>query len=88
MSKIKKQIETYATRLYGTRTVSQHLYNDGKNKDNMKFEKNTLLFDAIRDKFEMIKTTEHYPKDDLQQFDLELDVTVVPTVWLNKLLEE
>jgi len=63
--------------LYIKKTITQNLYNDGLNESNLMFEKNTMLFDAIRNHTEYVKHTKHYPKDDLMDIELELDCVIL-----------
>lgn len=74
-------------KIYSKKTITQHLYNDGKNEDNLKFEKQTMLFDAIRNNTDLIKTDKKYPENDLQDIELELDVVFMTTKEYNKLLK-
>lgn len=71
-------------KIYSKKTITQHLYNDGKNEDNLKFEKQTMLFDAIRNNTDLIKTDKKYPENDLQDIELELDVVVMTKKDFNK----
>lgn len=71
-------------KIYSKKTITQHLYNDGKNEDNLKFEKQTMLFDAVRNNTDLIKTDKKYPVNDLQDIDLELDVIVMTKEDFNK----
>lgn len=71
-------------KIYSKKTITQHLYNEGKNEDNLKFEKQTMLFDAIRNNIDLIKTNKQYPQNDLQDIELELDVIVITKEEFNK----
>lgn len=75
------------TRLHNKKTIHQHLYNEGRNEDNLQFEKNTLLFDSIRNHFDLIQTEPYYPNEDLQQIDLTLDVVILKYEEFQKLIK-
>jgi hypothetical protein len=77
MNKYKRQILDNCTRIRGVKLVSQHLYNEGLNEGHLQFEKNTLLFDSIRNHEELIKVKKEYPKNDIQDIELDLDLVVM-----------
>lgn len=83
----KDLIEQKATRLVLSRTISQHLYNEGNNERNLDYEKKKFLHDLIDEEIELIKVTKHYPINDIQDIDLETDLIVIKTKDLYKILE-
>lgn len=75
--------------VYGVRTVSQHLYNEGLNKEHLEHEKIKLITDCLKENVDdIIDTTMFYPKDDIQDFQLEMDLIMIPRKELDKILSE
>jgi len=73
-------------KLYIRKTINQPVYNDGLNESNLEFEKQTMLFDAIRSQSKLINTTKHYPKDNSMNIDLELDLVIMTSKEYNNLI--
>lgn len=61
-------------------TFGQHLYNDGKNKENLQFHKKEFLYqviDQLKDYLlDQIEVEYEYPVDDIQTINLSLVVDV------------
>lgn len=65
------------TRIHNKRNVAQRIYNEGMNEGHLQFEMNTLLFDGIRNRFDLVDIYRGYPQDNIQEIDLSLDVVVL-----------
>ncbi len=76
-NKIKEEIENRSARLFGQKTISQHIYNDGNNSNNLKQEKALMLKELIKDHINLVDTKKHYPIDDIQDIDLGVDLIVI-----------
>ena len=63
--------------LYNTKTHSLNANNGILNEDNLKFAKQTLLFDTIREHIELVKTKQHYPQNDISDVDMKIDCVVM-----------
>ena len=87
MRNIKEKILEKATRLYNQRVETQHLYNESFNPSNLKFMKNTLLFDTIRNNDHLVKSRQHYPKQDLIDISLEVDLIIISKEEFDKIFE-
>lgn len=74
-------------KLYIKKTINQPVYNDGLNESNLEFEKQTILFDAVRSQTKLVNTTKHYPKDNSMNIDLELDLVIMKISEYEKLKE-
>lgn len=83
----KDLIEQNSMRLYLTRTITQHLYNDGKNKENLEYEKKKFLHDLIDEETDLIKVTKNYPVNDLQDIHLEADLVLIDKKVLDNILK-
>lgn len=68
-----------------TKVVSQHLYNEGLNKSNLEKEKQHLLSSLLKENTELIKVTEQYPINDIQDIELEVDFIVIKREDLDKI---
>lgn len=75
------------TRIHNKRNVTQRIYNDGMNEGHLQFEMNTLLFDGIRNRFDLIDVNRGYPQDNIQEIDLSLDVVVLKYEDFQKLIK-
>lgn len=73
-------------KLYIKKTINQPVYNDGLNESNLEFEKQTMLFDAIRPQTKLVNTTKHYPKNDSMNIDLELDLVIITSKEYNDII--
>lgn len=76
-----------SVQVYKGRTVSQHLYNEGLNKDSLEKEKQHLLSILLRDQDNLINVTEHYPENDIQDIDLEIDLVIIKREELDKIFD-
>jgi hypothetical protein len=56
------------------------------NESNLDFNKNTLLFDSVRNKFDLVDVEKHYPVNDMQDITLSLDVVIMRTEDFHELL--
>lgn len=72
--------------LYNTKTHSLNTNNGILNEANLKFAKQTLLFDTIREYVELVKTKQHYPQNDISDVDMEIDCVVMSRKRYNKLV--
>ena len=72
--------------LYNTKTHSLNTNNGILNEANLKFAKQTLLFDTIREHVELVKTKQHYPQNDISDVDMEIDCVVMSRKRYNKLI--
>lgn len=73
--------------LYNTKTHSLNTNNGILNEDNLKFAKQTLLFDTIREHIELVKTKQHYPQNDISDVDMEIDCVVMSRKRYEKLIK-
>lgn len=72
--------------LYNTKTHSLNTNNGILNEDNLKFAKQTLLFDTIREHVELVKTKQGYPHNDISDVDMEINCVVMSRKRYNKLI--
>ena len=72
--------------LYNTKTHSLNTNNGILNEDNLKFAKQTLLFDTIREHIELVKTKQHYPQNDISDVDMTIDCVIMSRKRYNKLV--
>lgn len=56
------------------------------NESNIQFAKKTLLFDAIREHVDLVKTKSDYPTEDNITIELSLEVAIVDLKRYNELL--
>lgn len=63
--------------LYNTKTHSLNTNNGILNEDNLKFAKQTLLFDTLREHTELVKTKQHYPHNDISDVDMTINCVVM-----------
>ncbi len=77
MHNIKEEIENNSISLFQKRVISQHVYNDGKNKDNLKAEKALMLSELVKEHTNLVHTKKHYPVNDLMDINLEVDLIVI-----------
>lgn len=73
--------------LYNTKAHSLNTNNGILNEDNLKFAKQTLLFDTIREHVELIKTKQHYPHNDISDVEMEIDCVVMSRKRYEKLIK-
>lgn len=72
--------------LYNKKTHSLNTNNGILNESNLKFAKQTLLFDTIREHVELVKTKQHYPNNDISDVDMEIDCVVINRKRYDKLV--
>ena len=72
--------------LYNTKTHSLNTNNGILNEDNLKFAKQTLLFDTIREHVELVKTKQGYPNNDISDVEMTIDCVVISRKRYNKLV--
>ena len=73
--------------LYNTKTHSLNTNNGILNEDNLKFAKQTLLFDTLREHIELVKTKQHYPHNDISDVEMEIDCVVMSKKKYNDLIQ-
>jgi hypothetical protein len=74
--------------LYRKQRHSINLNNSGTmNQQNLDFAKRTLLFDAIREHEQLVKTTQHYPQGDISDVDMEIDCVIMSRKKYDKLIK-
>ena len=68
---------------------SLNINNSGTlNEQNLQFAKRTLLFDALREHAnELVKHKQSYPKNDLSDVKLSLDIVILDTKTYSKILK-
>jgi len=72
--------------LYNKKTHSLNTNNGILNEANLKFAKQTLLFDTIREHIDLVKTKQGYPNNDISDVDMEIDCVVMSRKRYNKLV--
>lgn len=72
--------------LYNTKTHSLNTNNGILNEANLKFAKQTLLFDAVREHIKLVKTKQHYPHNDISDVDMTIDCVIISKKRYNKLI--
>lgn len=85
MHNIKQEILDNSILIEGTKKISQHIYNEGLNKDNLENEKKRFLKELVKDFTELINIKEHYPEDDIQDIDLYADFIIINRKDLEKI---
>jgi len=73
--------------LYNKKTHSLNTNNGILNEANLKFAKQTLLFDTIREHIELVKTKQHYPQNNISDVDMEIDCVVMSRKRYEKLIK-
>lgn len=71
-----------------TKQLELPVYNNGTNEMNIKFAKESLLMDAIRKQLDMVKTTKHYPHDNVMKIDLSLDAVLMSRKEYDELIKK
>lgn len=66
------------TVLYLEKTHAINLNNSGTmNQSSLDFAKRTMLFDAIREHTNLVKTTQHFPQGDISDVDMVIDCVIM-----------
>jgi hypothetical protein len=73
--------------LYKKNTHSLNTLNGVLNEDNLQFAKRTMLFDAIREHTELVRTSQKYPNNDISDVDMEVDCVIMSRHRYNKMLK-
>jgi len=73
--------------LYKKETHPVNLNNSGTmNQQNLDFAKRTLLFNAVREHTNLVKTKQGYPNNDISDVEMEIDCVVMSRKRYNKLV--
>jgi hypothetical protein len=74
--------------LYKTQTHAVNLNNSGTmNQSNLDFAKRTMLFDAVREHVDIVKTKQGYPNNDISEVEMEIDCVVMSRKKYDKLIK-
>ena len=63
--------------IYGENKHTINTLNGVLNEDNLALAKRTLLFDAFRQHIDIVSARQHYPKNDLSEVELKIDVVLM-----------
>jgi hypothetical protein len=72
--------------LYKKSVHSLNTNNGILNEANLKFAKQTLLFDTVRELTDLVETKQGYPQNDISDVNMEIDCVIMSRKRYNKLI--
>ena len=79
--------ETSEIFIHHKQKTGMHTLNGMLNQSNLEFQKRTILFDAVRNHTDLVKTKQFYPIDDISEVEFEVDIVLLSLERYKELIE-